>query len=314
MAGTLRRRRDFKGRQRICFSVRAVANHAARSRTALVQAFVSPSTVRFAPAMYEVNQRIASNKRERISRQAPGGERRSVALGGEGVCRYGRKRLYRQAGLAPGLEASTERADVFEANRGGAKRYASAGCLSGLRTVEDHFALSGNRVVGMAELRGIDHARSRNLVRRQRDVERGSEIDDHERIARLQPLVELQRRDARCGEVPEEAMPPDVLPRDVERQRPTEEDGKRSSDGGGPRHQNGKEIGAEIAEGDPDAAPEQGACRGIEQESLGSDGDDSGESRREWVHAGQKLGQNHVAHPMCEEAVFRVADERIGVE
>src|SRR4029434_1874974 len=94
----------------------------------------------------------------------------------------GRKRLYWQAGLAPGLESSAERADVFEANRGRAKRYTNAGCLSGLRTVEDHLAVSRNRVVGMAELLGIDHTRSRNLVRRQRDVERGSEIDDHEQI------------------------------------------------------------------------------------------------------------------------------------
>src|SRR5258705_4950651 len=103
--------------------------------------------------------------------------------------------LHGEAGLAPGSEPPAQRVDLVESG-GEAKGYPGARRLSGLRAVEDHFAVWWEQMVGMPQDFGSDPARSRDPVRSRLDVQRRSQVDDHEVVAGVQPLFELHHGDA----------------------------------------------------------------------------------------------------------------------
>src|SRR5262249_19028562 len=129
------------------------------------------------------------------------------------ACRVGGQRLDGKACLAPGLEPAEQRVDVMEADGGGAQGYTGAGRLPGLRAVEDDLAVSWDRVAGMSQLAGVDHAGSRDLVRRRLDVEGGPQVDDHEMVAGVWPLLEPGSGDASLAQVRKGPTAPHVLER-----------------------------------------------------------------------------------------------------
>src|SRR5205823_11383653 len=110
-----------------------------------------------------------------------------------------------ESGLAPTLESPTQRMNTLEAVGGQPEGHPGARRLPGLRAVEDHFTVSWDQLVGLPQRFGRDPAGSRDSVRSRLHVERRSQVDDHEVIARVQPSLELHGGDASLPQVTEEA-------------------------------------------------------------------------------------------------------------
>ena len=90
-----------------------------------------------------------------------------------------------ESGLAPTLESPTQRMNTLEAVGGQPEGQPGARGLLGLRTVEDHFAVSWDQLVGMLQRFGRDPAGSRDSVGSRLYVQRRSQVDDHKVIARV---------------------------------------------------------------------------------------------------------------------------------
>ena len=137
-----------------------------------------------------------------------------------------------ESGLAPPLESPTQRMNTLEAVGGQAEGHPCARCLFGLRAVEDHFAVSWDQLVRMPQRFGRDPAGSRDSVRSRLHVQRRSQVDDHEVIARVQPSLELRGGDASLPEVTEEAPPSDVLEHEVGDEHSRDADDNRRPEAG----------------------------------------------------------------------------------
>src|SRR5262245_30537262 len=82
--------------------------------------------------------------------------------------------------------------------------------LSRLGAVEDHLAVAGNQRLcrRMQQEFRSNRTSAGNAVWRGFDIQGGPQVYDHEGIASLQPLFELERGDPRLPEMTEEALPP----------------------------------------------------------------------------------------------------------
>src|SRR5437899_6808865 len=136
--------------------------------------------------------------------------------------------------------------DILEAVGGQAKGRPGAGRLSGLLAVEDQLAASWDQVVWMPQRLGSEPVRSRDPVGSRFEVQRRSQVDDHEGVTGLQPSFELDRSDASLHEMTEEVLPSDVLEHEPDDQRPSDNGDQRYLDAHGLGHRQTDDIGEEI--------------------------------------------------------------------
>src|SRR5258705_7540704 len=108
----------------------------------------------------------------------------------------GDERLQGESGLPPALEPPAQRVAILEAVGSEAEGHPGARRLSGLRAVEDHLAVGWDQVVGVLQRFGSDPVRPRNSVRSRFDIQRHSQVNDHEVVASVEPSLELHRGDA----------------------------------------------------------------------------------------------------------------------
>src|SRR5439155_3056228 len=116
---------------------------------------------------------------------------------------------------------------------GQAKGRPGAGRLSGFLAVEDQLAASWDQVVWTPQRLGSEPVRPRDPVRSRLEVQRRSQVDDHERVTSLQPSLELDRGDASLQEMTEEVLPSGVLEHEPDDQRPGDYGDQRHLDADG---------------------------------------------------------------------------------
>jgi len=98
-------------------------------------------------------------------------------------------------GTRPGasFEPATQRKDVLVSMRVQEESHPRARRLAGLRAIEDHLAGLRDHLTWLVERIGRDPPRPWDAVRDRLDVERRPQIGDHEVVARVESLPEVER-------------------------------------------------------------------------------------------------------------------------
>src|SRR6266508_5172802 len=125
----------------------------------------------------------------------------------------------REPGPAPSIEPATHSMDLLVSMRVQAESHPRTRRLEGLRAIEDHPAGIRDDLTWLVERIGRDPARPWDAVRGRLDVERRPQIGDHQVVARVEPLPEVEGGDTCSPQMTEEATASGELENDIGDQR-----------------------------------------------------------------------------------------------
>ncbi len=100
--------------------------------------------------------------------------------------RQGNKRI---AALAPGIEASLERANAFNAIFSEEQRHTGAGSFVGSSAIEDDFAVARQAVVFLFQFFRVHVKRTGDRLRIGFEIQGVAEVDDHDFLAGIEFLL-----------------------------------------------------------------------------------------------------------------------------
>src|SRR3989454_9754678 len=140
-----------------------------------------------------------------------------------------------------------------------------------------------------------DPERAGDRVRVRLDVERRTQVDDDQGLARVKLLLQHVGADPRDAQPAADALALDELERHVA----ADDDDHRGDEPGaealGPAYHGLERLAGEVAHARPDPRPEQGPRATVEHESRNAHAEDPGERRRHRAEPGEELPEQERA-------------------
>src|SRR5260370_1684131 len=220
----------------------------------------------------------------------------------------------RVAAFAPGIQAALQRADTLDAILPEEQRHTGAGGFVWSSTVEDYFAVAGQKVVLLFQLLGVHAEGAGNGFRIGFKVHGVAQIDNDQFFAGVEFFFQFFHGDARDAQVAQKTLAGSKLISDVGGEDAEEKDQKPAAQRGKMvRDTSGRTHGS-VTEAEERAGPEERPQRIEKEKSSRTDVKDASKRSRDRAQAREELGQQKGASALLRKKALGAANAGIRLQ